>query len=513
MSTSTSPATSSPADPRRWAILIVIAVCQLMLVLDSSIVTIALPQAQQELGISDPNRQWIVTAYALAFGGLLLLGGRIADSAGRKRVFVIGLVGFAVASALGGLAPNAAVLFGARALQGAFAAIMAPAALSLLAVTFTKGKERATAFSVYGGISGGGAALGLILGGGAALGLILGGVLTEFTSWRWCLLVNVPVALVTAIFAARVIKESRSPGRAHYDIPGAITVTLGLVALVYGFSEAGTNGWAAASTIIPLAAAGLLLVAFVIIETRVDNPLLPLRVVLERNRAGAFIAGLLSAAGLYGMFLFLTYYLQGNLHYSALQAGFAFLPFSIGIVVGSVITNRLLPRIGPRIVMTAGMTLAALGLFYFTGITPTDTYFTNVLPAEIIVSIGMGIVFVTVSSTALLGVRDSDSGTASALVNTSQQVGGSLGTALLNTIAATATVGFTASHTVSTELSALHGYQIAFLTAGIILAVGALATLLLVNTRTMTSSTNRAPGAPAVMESVGSTEDEPIHPK
>lgn len=506
MTASTSPARSSPADPRRWAILIVIAVCQLMLVLDSSIVTIALPQAQQELGISDTDRQWIVTAYALAFGGLLLLGGRIADSAGRKRVFVIGLVGFALASALGGLAPNAAILFGARALQGAFAAVMAPAALSLLAVTFTKGKERATAFSVYGGISGG----------GAALGLILGGVLTEFTSWRWCLLVNVPVALITAIFAARLIKESRTPGRAHYDIPGAITVTLGLVALVYGFSEAGNNGWAAASTIIPLAAAGLLLVGFVIIEARVDNPLLPLRVVLERNRAGAFIAGLLSAAGLYGMFLFLTYYLQGNLHYSALMAGFAFLPFSAGIVVGAVITNWLLPKIGPRIVMTAGMVLAALGLFYFTGITPTDTYFTHVLPAEIIVSIGMGIVFVTVSSTALLGVRDSDSGTASALVNTSQQVGGSLGTALLNTIAATATAGLAASHTVSTELSALHGYQIAFLAAGIILAAGALTTLLLVNARTATSSTNRTPGAAvdtAVMGSMGSTEDEPIHPK
>ena len=506
MTNSTAPATSSAADPRRWAILIVIAVCQLMLVLDSSIVTIALPQAQQELGISDTDRQWIVTAYALAFGGLLLLGGRIADSAGRKHVFVIGLIGFALASAIGGLAPNAAILFGARALQGAFAAIMAPAALSLLAVTFTNGKERATAFSVYGGISGG----------GAALGLILGGVLTEFTSWRWCLLVNVPVALVTAILAARLIKESRTPGRAHYDIPGAITVTLGLVALVYGFSEAGNNGWAAVSTIIPLAAAGILLLGFVIIESRTNNPLLPLRVVLERNRAGAFIAGLLSAAGLYGMFLFLTYYLQGNLRYSALQAGFAFLPFSVGIVIGAVITNRLLPRIGPRIIMTAGMALAALGLFYFTSVTPTDTYFTHVLPAEIIVSIGMGIVFVTVSSTALLGVRDSDSGTASALVNTSQQVGGSLGTALLNTIAATATAGFAASHIASTDLSALHGYHIAFLAAGIILAAGALATLLLVNANTMTSSTNRTPGAPvdtAVKKSTGPTEDEQIHPK
>ncbi|MFC5502954.1 MFS transporter [Lysinimonas soli] len=473
----TGPAVSSDAaerkvHPRRWAILAVIAVCQLMLVLDSSIVTIALPQAQHDLGISTADRHWVVTAYALAFGGLLLLGGRIADYAGRKRVFVIGLIGFAIASALGGLAPNALVLFGARGLQGAFAAVMAPAALSLLAVTFTSGRDRATAFSVYGGISGG----------GAALGLILGGVLTEFTSWRWCLLVNVPIALITAAFAIRLMRESRATGTAHYDIPGALTVTIGLISLVWGLSQAGTVGWAAASTITFLAIAVVLLVAFIVIESHVAYPLLPLRIVLNRSRGGAFLAAVLSAAGLYGMFLFLTFYLQGTLKFSALEAGFAFLPFSVGIVIGATITSRVLPKAGPRIIMTIGMFLAALGLFWFTQIGLDDNYLVHVLPGEIVVSVGMGIVFVTVSSTALIGVRDNDSGVASAFINTSQQVGGALGTALLNTIAATATVAYLSAHhgTGVQPAANLHGYQLAFLVAGIMLAVGGMLTAALV---------------------------------
>jgi len=464
------------ADPMRWAILAVIAVCQLMLVLDSSIVTIALPQAQHDLGISDSDRQWIVTAYALAFGGLLLLGGRITDNAGRKRVFVIGLLGFAIASALGGLAPNALILFGARGLQGAFAAVMAPAALSLLAVTFTKGKDRATAFSVYGGISGG----------GAAIGLILGGVLTELTSWRWCLLVNVPIALVTAIFAVRLMKESRATVNGHYDILGALAVTFGLISLVWGLSQAGSVGWASASTITFLAIAVVLLVVFVVIEARVANPLLPLPVVVNRTRGGAFLAALLSAAGLYGMFLFLTFYLQGTLRYSALEAGFAFLPFSVGIIIGATLTSRVLPMAGPRITMTTGMFLAALGLFWFTRIGLDDNYLLYVLPGEIVVSIGMGIVFVTVSGTALVGVGSDNSGVASAFVNASQQIGGSLGTALLNTIAASATVTYLAAHnSVGIQAAAnLHGYQLAFLIAAAALATGGGITLALVNAGT-----------------------------
>lgn len=451
-------------------VLAVIAVCELMTVVDASIVNIALPQAQHALHISNADRQWVVTAYTLTFGGLLLLGGRIADFVGRKRVFVIGLLGFAAASALGGLAPDAAVLFGARALQGGFAALMAPAALSLLAVTFTEAKERATAFAVYGGIAGG----------GAAIGLILGGVLTDSASWRWCLLVNVPVALVTAVCAVRLIRESRAEGAAHFDIAGAVTVTLGLVGLVYGFTKAESNGWGSSTTITYLHVAVALLAAFVVIEARSRHPLLPLHVVLDRNRGGAFLAALLSGTGLFGMFLFLTYYLQGTLHYSALKSGFAFLPFSLGIFVGAGLTSQLLPRIGPRRLMVPGLLLAAAGLLWFTRLSVNAGYALHVLPAELVVSVGMGLVFVTVASTALVGVDDRDAGVASAMVNTSQQVGGSLGTALLNTIAASATAHYMVAHHGAVQAGLVHGYRLAFAVSAAVLAAGFVAAYLLI---------------------------------
>jgi EmrB/QacA subfamily drug resistance transporter len=458
------------ADPRRWIVLGVVAICQLMIVLDASIVNIALPQAQHALHISTANRQWVITAYTLAFGGLLLLGGRIADYRGRKRIFVIGLIGFAVASSLGGLAPNAGVLFGARALQGAFAAVMAPAALSILAVTFTQAKERATAFGVFGGISGG----------GAAIGLIVGGVLTQYASWRWCLLVNTPIAIIAAIVALRVVTESRAEGDAHFDLAGAGTVTLGLVSLVYGFTKADTAGWSAGSTIIFLAVAVALLVSFVVIEARTAHPLLPLRVVLERNRGGSFLVSFLVAGGLFGMFLFLTYYLQGTLHYSALRTGFAFLPFSAGIVAGATIASRLIGRAGPRNLMTFGLVISVLGLLWFAQIGVAAAYLVHVLPAEIVVSVGIGIVFVTLSSTALLGVADHDAGVASALVNATQQVGGSLGTALLNTFAAAATATYLTSHVHAIQASLVHGYHVAFYISAAVLAFGAVSSQILV---------------------------------
>jgi EmrB/QacA subfamily drug resistance transporter len=461
---------SVTADPRRWIVLGVVAICQLMIVLDASIVNIALPQAQHALHISTANRQWVITAYTLAFGGLLLLGGRIADYRGRKRIFVIGLIGFAVASSLGGLAPNAGVLFGARALQGAFAAVMAPAALSILAVTFTQAKERATAFGVFGGISGG----------GAAIGLIVGGVLTQYASWRWCLLVNTPIAIIAAIVALRVVTESRAEGDAHFDLAGAGTVTLGLVSLVYGFTKADTAGWSAGSTIIFLAVAVALLVSFVVIEARTAHPLLPLRVVLERNRGGSFLVSFLVAGGLFGMFLFLTYYLQGTLHYSALRTGFAFLPFSAGIVAGATIASRLIGRAGPRNLMTFGLVISVLGLLWFARIGVAPAYLLHVLPAEIVVSVGIGIVFVTLSSTALLGVADHDAGVASALVNATQQVGGSLGTALLNTFAAAATATYLTSHVHAIQASLVHGYHVAFYISAAVLAFGAVSSQILV---------------------------------
>jgi EmrB/QacA subfamily drug resistance transporter len=444
---------ATAVDPRRWLALVVIAVAQLMVVLDASIVNIALPSAQHALGISDANRQWVVTAYALAFGGLLLLGGRIADFVGRKRAFIVGLVGFGVASAIGGLAQNQGELFSARALQGAFAALMAPAALSLITVTFSEPRERAKAFGVYGGISGG----------GAALGLILGGVLTEYASWRWTLLVNTPIAIATAVAAVVLVHESRAEGKPKYDIPGVVTSTLGLVALVYGFTKANESGWSATSTIGLFTAAVVLLVAFVVIEQKTSEPLLPPRVFTERNRAGAFLVSLLLGLALFGMFLFLVYYMQGTLHYSAVKSGLAFLPFSVGVVVGAALASGLLPRFGPRPLMVGGTAAAALGMYLFTKITVDGSYLSHVLPAQIVMSIGIGMAFVALSSTALVGVRDHDAGVASALVNTTQQVGGSLGTALLNTIAATATTSYITAHgAAQTSQGLVHGYTVAF---------------------------------------------------
>ncbi|HVT42684.1 MAG TPA: MFS transporter [Acidimicrobiales bacterium] len=470
--TSTSPmlaaAGAGPlADPKRFRALAVIAVAQLMVVLDASVVIIALPAAQRALHISTANREWMLTAYTLAFAGLLLLGGRIADYFGRKRMFVISLIGFAAASALGGLAQNEVMLFSARALQGAFAAVMAPAALSLLTVAFTEPKERARAFGVYGGIAGG----------GAAIGLILGGFLTEFASWRWTLLINVPIAILAAVAATRVVTESRSPSNHGYDLPGAATVTGGLLALVYAFTKAGTDGWSANVTLGLFGAAAVLLTAFVIIEYRAKHPLLPLRVVIDRNRGGSFIASLLVGTAMLGTFLSLTYYFQGTLHYSAMKSGFAFLPFSLGIIAGATAASRLLPRFGPRTVMSFGLLLGAIGLTLFTTLTLSSSYWTTVLPAEVIVSFGMGLSFVAMSSTALLGVHPEDAGVASALVNATQQTGGSMGAALINTIATTATASYVATHGSSAEAlanGAVHGYTTAFTFSAIVLGAASL---------------------------------------
>ncbi len=459
-------------DPRRFRALAVIAIAQLMIVLDASVVTIALPSAQRALHISLANRQWALTAYTLAFGGLLLIGGRVADFMGRKRMFIISLLGFAAASALGGLAQNGGMLFGARALQGAFAAIMAPASLSLLTVTFTEPKERARAFGVYGAVAGG----------GAAIGLVLGGLLTQYASWRWTLLINVPIAIVTALATVREVKESKADGEVRYDIPGALTVTLGLLSLVYGFTRAETDGWGSSTTLLLLAAAVVLLGAFVIIERTSAAPLLPLRVLLDRNRGGSFLASLLVGLALFGMFLFLTFYLQGTLHYSALKSGFAFLPFSAGIIISAMLASQALPRVGPRWLMAGGLFMAVLGMLWFTQIGLHTSYVTHVLPAEIVMSMGMGFVFVPFSSTALIGVAPHDAGVASALVNATQQVGGSMGTALLNTVFASATAGYLAAHhgPLAKVLAPVHGYTTGFEIGAVVLAVAMVATVLLI---------------------------------
>jgi EmrB/QacA subfamily drug resistance transporter len=485
-------------DPRRWRALAVIAVAQLMVVLDASVVIIALPSAQRALHISTANRQWMLTAYTLSFAGLLLLGGRIADYFGRKRMFVFSLIGFAGASALGGLAQNAAMLFSARALQGAFAAVMAPAALSLITVAFTEPKERARAFAVYGGIAGG----------GAAIGLILGGLLTEYASWRWTLLINVPIAVLAALAATRLVSESRSSANHGYDLAGAAAVTGGLVALVYGFTKAGTNGWGSTTTLGLFAAAAVLLATFVVIELRAAHPLLPLRVVLERNRGGSFLASLLAGTALFGTFLSLTYYFQGVLHYSALKSGFAFVPFSLGIITGASAASRLLPRFGPRAVMTIGFLMGAAGLGMFSTIDVHSTYVATVLPAELIVSLGMGMAFVTLSSTALIGVNPEDAGVASALVNATQQTGGSMGAALINTIATSATASYLVSHGHSPAAlvaGTINGYTTAFVFSGSLLGLAALAAFILIQRQ-------RRPDTASVEEGVAAEvmEEQPV---
>jgi EmrB/QacA subfamily drug resistance transporter len=409
----------------------------------------------------------------LAFAGLLLLGGRIADYLGRKRMFVISLLGFAGASALGGLAQNAAMLFGARALQGAFAAIMAPAALSLLTVAFTESKERARAFAVYGGIAGA----------GAAVGLIVGGALTEYASWRWTLLINVPIAIAAAFGALRVVSESRAVARHGYDVPGALAVTGGLLALVYGFTTADTSGWSAPATIALITAGVAALVVFVVIELRTRHPLLPVRIVLERNRGGSFVASLLVGTALLGSFLLLTFYFQLSLGYSAMRTGLAFVPFSVGIILGAATAGRLLPRFGPRTLMTTGIGLGAIGMVLFTTLSLHSGYFSFVLPAELVTSLGMGLTFVAMNSTALIGVYESDSGVASALINSTQQTGGSLGAALSNTIATSAAVGFIAArgHSAATlAAGAVHGYDTAFVLSAVMLGVAAVVTFALV---------------------------------
>ncbi|ONH59299.1 MFS transporter [Frankia sp. CcI49] len=468
-----SPEPGAHLDPRRWVALSVIAVAQLMVVLDASIVTIALPHAQADLGISTADRQWVMTAYTLAFGGLLLLGGRIADFLGRKRIFIWGLIGFAGASALGGAAPNAELLFAARALQGACAALLAPAALSLITVTFTEGKERARAFGVYGAISGG----------GAAIGLIVGGLLTEYTSWRWCLLVNVPIALAAAAAALPIVRESKAEGTPSYDIPGTVTVTGGLLALVYGFTVAADDGWGSGKTIGLLVGAFVLIAAFVVIEARTANPLLPLRVPLERNRGGSFLASMLIGGGLFAMFLFLTFYFQQTLGYSALRSGFAFLPFSAGIIFSAGIASQLLPRTGPKILMVLGSALAVGGLVLLTQIGVDTGYASHVLPAELLISFGMGLAFVPMSSVSLLGVAEHDAGVASALVNTTQQVGGSLGVALLNTVYATAVTDYLTSHgtgPAAQAQAAVEGYTTSFVWSAVMIGLALITVLFLV---------------------------------
>ncbi|MBI0300503.1 MFS transporter [Streptomyces sp. PRKS01-29] len=474
------PETAQFVDPRRWKALIFIALAQLMVVLDATIVNIALPSAQSDLGISDGNRQWVITAYALAFGGLLLFGGRIADLWGRKQTFIVGLIGFAAASAVGGAALNTGMLLGARALQGVFGALLAPSALSLLAVMFTDPKERAKAFGVFGAIAGG----------GGAVGLILGGVLTEYMDWRWTFFVNIPFAIIAAVGAVAVIREPvESRNSSRLDIPGVVLATAGLVSLVYGFTRAESDGWSAGPTVGLFVAAAVLLLAFVVVESRVKAPLLPLRVVADRNRGGVYASLALAIIGMFGLFLFLTYYMQVVKGYSPVRTGFAFLPMVAGMITGSTqIGARLMTRVPARLLMGPGFLVASVGMLLLTQIDLDTSYPALILPGFLLLGLGMGTAFMPAMSLATHGVEPRDAGVASAMVNTSQQVGGAIGTALLNTIAASATTEYAKSHaaaapsrTVLQLQSMVHGYTSAIWWAVGILVLAAVIAITFVN--------------------------------
>jgi EmrB/QacA subfamily drug resistance transporter len=460
------PHTTDPHHDRRWLILVVIGIAQLLVVLDVTIVNIALPSAQADLGFSDDNRQWIITAYALAFGSLLLLGGRIADLFGRKWTFIAGLLGFAGASALGGAAQSFGLLVGARALQGIFAALLAPAALSLLATTFTEPRERAKAFGVYGAIAGA----------GGAFGLLLGGALTEALDWRWCLYVSILFAVPAALGGARLLHHIPTPSRPRLDIPGTLVASSGLFALVFGFARAESEGWTDPVTLAFLGAAVALLAAFVALQRHVANPLLPLRVVTDRNRGGSFLAIGVAGAGIFGVFLFLTFYLQSTKGLNPLETGLAFLPMNFAIVITATLVNtKILVRTGPRPLVPTGMLFAALGMVLLTRIGVDTAYASHVLPSLLLIGLGFGLVVAPSFATATLGVPRHDSGVASAMVNTSQQVGGSIGTALLSTLAVSATTDYIVSNGPGAQ-AAVEGYVTAFWWAAAIFAVGAVVT-------------------------------------
>ncbi|MFI5499314.1 MFS transporter [Nocardia asteroides] len=421
----------------RWWVLAVLGIAQLMVVLDATIVNIALPAAQADLGFGDGDRQWVITGYALAFGSLLLLGGRLSDLFGRRNTFIIGLVGFAVASAVGGAATTFEMLVAARVGQGVFGALLAPAALSLLTVTFTEPGERAKAFGIFGAVAGA----------GGAIGLLLGGALTEWASWRWAMYVNLIFAAVALVGAVLLLAKHTSVARPKLDWPGTITVTAALFGIVYGFSQAESEGWTAPSTLAFLIGGTVLLAAFAWIETRVAHPLLPLRIVADRTRGASYLTVFIMGIGMFAIFLFLTYYMQLTLQYSPIMTGVAFLPMVAGMVASSTTApSLLLPRVGPKVVISGGFLVAAAGMLWLTRIGLDTGYATHILPALVLLGLGLGGAMSVAFQGSTAGVDHEDAGVASAMVNTSQQVGGSIGTALLSTIAASAMTDYVSSH-------------------------------------------------------------------
>ena len=452
---------------RRWWILAVLGIAQLMVILDSTIVNIALPTAQHDLHFSIADRQWIVTAYSLAFGSLLLLGGRIGDMVGRKRALVIGLVGFAVASAIGGASVDFAMLVIARTVQGAFGALLAPSVLALLTTTFTDPDERGRAFGIYGAIAGA----------GGALGLLLGGILTSYASWRWTLFVNLIFAASATAGALLWLEDDRGVDHDPLDLPGLFLVAGGLFSVVFGFSHAETTAWSNPVTIGFLVAGVVLLGAFAYFETRVTYPLLPPRVVLSRTRGGSLMVMLFASVGIFGVFLFLTYYLQSTLGFSPVKTGIAFLPLVAALAATAQLSNQiLLPRFGPKPIVPIGLLVCAAALFGLHLVGLHSSYASHVLPYLLVLGVGFGLSVAPSFSTGTLGLAPQDAGVGSATLNTAQQVGGSIGTALLNTVAAGAASSYLVGRTVNPanlQAAAVHSYTTAFLWSSLIFVAGA----------------------------------------
>jgi len=466
--------TAGPGDRRRWLILGVIGLAQLMVVLDVTVMNIALPSAQRALHFTTADRQWVVTSYTLAFGSLLLLGGRLSDLLGRKVTFLIGLLGFAGVSAIGGASVNFGMLIAARACQGAFGALLVPSALSLLTTTFTEPKERGKAFGIYGAIAAA----------GGAIGLLLGGALTEYLSWRWTLYVNLIFAGAAFIGGAILLTRQSSQVKPKLDIPGVLLVSGALFCLVYGFSNAATHNWHTPSTWGFLAAGVVLLVLFATWQTRAANPLLPPRIVLDRNRGGAYASMLIASSGMFGVFLFLTYYLQQTLAYSPVVTGFAILPIAGGIAIAANLsTIVLMPRIGPKPLVATGFVVAAGAMTWFAQLGLHTGYVDGVLGPIILTGAGLGMVIAPSINTGTFGVAPRDAGVASATVTVGQQLGASIGTSLLNTIFASAVASYLTLHVASARLigrqallgqALAHGYDVAFWWVAGIFAGGAI---------------------------------------
>jgi EmrB/QacA subfamily drug resistance transporter len=460
------------------AALVVISTAQLMVVLDATVVTVALPSIQRALHFSTANLQWIVTAYTLTFGGLLLLGGRLGDVFGRRRMFIFGLVVFSAASFAGGLATNSAWLITARAVQGVGGAIAAPTALALIGDTFPEGPARTRATGIYAAMSGA----------GGAVGLLLGGILTDFASWRWVLFINAPIGVLVVLAAPRVLKKS-APQGGKLDLPGAFFATTGMTALVYGLVRAPGDGWANAITLTALAAGGVLLIAFTLTELHSTHPMLPLRLLTDRNRTASYLVMLSLTASIFAVSFFLTLFLQTAKGYSPLKTGLAFLPFTVVIAATSQAVAKLLTRVHPRVFVSSGPLLGAIGLLWLSRLHPNSTYTGAVLGPLVVLALGLGFAFVPLVLGATSGVQPADMGVASAVLNTSQQVGGTLGLAVLVTVATAATRSAVRSGPVA---STVHGYSVAFAVAAGISFAAFLVAMVAIRTRDPIAASDRS---------------------